>query len=308
MHFGRRGWEQMASSLKRLVETTPFLLELKFAVLKPLHWLQYSIRQNPNEIHTATHGAGGVISSPEYAFIPKHPDAGSCQGGYLVMHNGVRVLPTCYIGWQNYALLRASKGVHEPEEERVFMDVLKTLKPGATMVELGAYWAFYSLWFQQTVPNARSILVEPMLSNLNYGRKNFQINGRQGEFIHALVGDEERRGDGERTVTVDSLVRDYRLDTIDILHADIQGFEDAMLAGGRTALQSGMVKWVFISTHSEQLHEDCRNGLLKYGYVLVAQAQAREINGPDGVLVMRHHTVPDPGISPIRLSPDATRA
>jgi hypothetical protein len=289
------------SRLKRLIETTPLLLGLKFAFLKPLHWLMYTIKRNPNEIHTATRGAVGIVSSPEYDHIPKHPDAGLCKGGYLVMHNGVRVLPTCYIGWQNYAMLRASKGVHEPEEERVFMNVLTTMKPGATMVELGAYWAFYSLWFQQAVPNARSVLVEPMLSNLNYGRKNFLINSRRGEFVHAFVGAEESSGECGRTVTVDSLIRDHGITAIDILHADIQGVERRMLMGGRTAFQAGIIKWVFISTHSEQLHNDCRDELSRHGYVMVAEAQASEIDGPDGVLVMRHHTVPDPEISPILL-------
>lgn len=125
------------SRLKHLIETMPLIVVLTFAFLKPLHRLLYTIKRNPNEIHTATRIAVGIVSSPEYDHISQHPDAGFCKGGYLVMHNGVRVLPTCYIGWQNYAMLRASKGVHEPEEDRVFMNVLATMKPGATMVERG---------------------------------------------------------------------------------------------------------------------------------------------------------------------------
>jgi len=228
-----------AASFKRIVETTPWLLEVKFAFLKPLHWLQYTIKRDPNERSVVVHGARGIISSPEYPFIPKHPDAGTCKGGHLIMHNGVRVLPTCYLGWQNYVMVRDARGVHEPEEERVFMDVLRTLGPGATMVELGAYWAFYSLWFQQAIEGARSVLVEPTLSNLNYGRKNFRINGRKGTFVHAFIGAEEAERNGQRTVTVDSIARESGLDSIDILHADIQGHERTMLDGARELLDAG---------------------------------------------------------------------
>lgn len=295
----------MLRRLRHLVETTPWLLELKFAVLKPLHYLQFHWKRDANERLTATHGAQSIVASPEYELIPKHPQAGSCKGGYLVMHNGVRVLPTCYIGWQNYAMLRKSKGVHEPEEERVFMNVLKTMRPEAVMVEFGAYWAFYSLWFQQAVVNGRSVLVEPILSHLNYGRKNFQINGRTGDFVHAFVGAEPCEEDGFRTVSLDSIATEFELTQIDILHADIQGFERDMISGGQRLFQAGKVKWAFISTHSEQLHADCRHALEGLEYVTVAEARPSEITGPDGVLVMRHKTVPDPEIHPIRLATGA---
>ena len=290
--------------LKRCVENSPALLEVKYALLKPMHWLHYQIKRDPNERNNVAHGAASVMASPEYPFIPKHPDAGTCRGGHLVMHNGVRVLPTCYIGWQNYCLLRGSKGVHEPEEERIFMDVLATMRPGATMLELGAYWAFYSLWFQQTVPHARSVLVEPVLSHLNYGKKNFRINGRTGTFIHALIGDAEGRLGDECVVSVDGVLRDTGIDALDILHADIQGHERRMLDGARDAIRAGRIRWAFISTHSDALHDDCRRFLLDHGFELVTEARACDIAGPDGVLVVRHASVPDPGIHPIRLRRD----
>jgi hypothetical protein len=44
-------------------------------------------------------------------------------------------------------LIELCKGYHEPQEELVFHKVMKRLPPNATMIELGGYWAFYSLWF-----------------------------------------------------------------------------------------------------------------------------------------------------------------
>ena len=294
MHVMRR--------IKHCVETTPWLLELKFTLLRPLHFFSYLLKQDANEKRIVRDAARTVTSSSEYAYIARHPDAGRIVDGLLVMHNGTRVLPTCYLGWANSVMLQGTGGVHEPEEERVFQDVLRTMRAGAVMLELGAYWAFYSLWFQSVVPNARSFLVEPELSHLNYGKKNFQINGRQGVFTQALVGAEPGSIDGRTVVSVDSLMRDHAIDVIDILHADIQGFELDMLRGADTALCKNKIRWVFISTHSEELHRECRDHLAKRRFVVVADASQSQIDGPDGVLVMRHETVPDPQIEPLRLA------
>lgn len=292
----------LVNYVKKRVETSAWLLELKFAALRPLHFVSYVLKQDANE-RAIVHGAASqVMASPEYELIPKHPDAGKVKGGRLVMHNGTRVLPTCYLGWPNYVMLRGTGGVHEPEEERVFLDVLKTMPAGAVMLELGAYWAFYSLWFQSAVPDAKSFLVEPQLSHLNYGKKNFRINGRHGVFIHAFVGDVESSGNGQATVTVDSVMAQHDIRAIDVVHADVQGFELDMLRGARHALENGRVRWFFISTHSHDLHRDCREFLADRGFVVVAEAIQGQISGPDGVLVMRHERVPDPGIAPIRLA------
>jgi hypothetical protein len=45
------------------------------------------------------------------------------------------------------------------------------------MIELGSFWAFYSLWFHAVVPLATNYMIEPVLQNLNYGRTNFELNG-----------------------------------------------------------------------------------------------------------------------------------
>ncbi len=36
-------------------------------------------------------------------------------------------------------------------EERLFGEVLEWMPSGAVMVELGAYWAYYSTWFARCV-------------------------------------------------------------------------------------------------------------------------------------------------------------
>ena len=71
------------------------------------------------------------------------------------MHNGLRVLYGRYYGsWVN-EIISQLKGVHEPQEERVFYEVLKHIPAGATMVEAGCYWGYYSMWFARQVQDAR---------------------------------------------------------------------------------------------------------------------------------------------------------
>jgi predicted O-methyltransferase YrrM len=124
--------------------------------------------------------------------IPKVADAGkvltNAQGKRIqVMHNGIQVLADGYYSTPLTQLIEKLQGHHEPQEEKVFYEILKLVKPGSTMIELGAYWGFYSLWFQSAVNGARNVMVEPEEENLRIGRQNFEFNGRTGTFLHALV-------------------------------------------------------------------------------------------------------------------------
>jgi hypothetical protein len=49
-------------------------------------------------------------------------------------------------------------GHHEPQEEKVFHEVLKQIRPGGVMIELGAYWGYYSLWFHKNIVRATNYL------------------------------------------------------------------------------------------------------------------------------------------------------
>jgi hypothetical protein len=130
--------------------------------------------------------------------------------------------------------------------------------PKPVMLELGAYWAHYSMWLKQTHPQAVCHMVEPDPANLEAGRENFRANGFTGEFHQGLVG----RGGFQ----VDAFLRTHGFDHLDILHADIQGFEAEMLDGAAEALAAHRVDRVFVSTHSESLHISVEATLRSHGY------------------------------------------
>lgn len=219
-----------------------------------------------------------------------------------IMHNGVRVARDGYDGPWMTDIIRKLRGHHEPQEELVFHEVLKGLGQASLMVELGAYWAYYSLWFRQQYPQARSVLVEPDPNNMAIGQYNFHLNGREGTFVRAFVGREPHEAQPCRLesngvvetipqVSVDALVKDLGLGTIDLLLADIQGAELEMLQGMEATIARGGLRRLFVSTHDEcisgdfALHEKCLQWIKDHGGRIIAEHTVYESYSGDGLIV-----------------------
>jgi hypothetical protein len=134
-----------------------------------------------------------VVSDPNNQRIPRVPWAGVIgrdprfEDPFVVMHNGLRVLMGSYYGAFSQILV-INRGVHEPQEELAFSRVLDRITPGEGMVELGAYWGFYSAWFKSRHPENRAFLIEPEPLHLEAGRRNFELNALDGEFVRGHVG------------------------------------------------------------------------------------------------------------------------
>jgi hypothetical protein len=204
------------------------------------------------------------------------------------MHNGLQVLVGGYYGNGITRMLKANKGCHEPQEEIVFDEVLKRLPEQSVMIECGAYWAFYSMWFLKARPKGRAFMIEPDPANLEVGAKNFAHNGCKGVFENAGLGEAEgRMDDGTRIVSVPSFMLAHGLERADVLHMDIQGAEFATLRGAAHLLQRRLIDYVFVSTHSEQLHEDCVSLLRGVGYLVEVTITPEKSCSVDGVIVAR---------------------
>lgn len=242
-----------------------------------------------------------ALASADNARIPRVPGAGTISGGdarVQLMHNGLKVGVDSYYGSEMTDMLTHNAGVHEPQEELVFQTALPHLRPGATMIELGAYWAFYSAWFLTKVPSSRAFLIEPMAANLESGRRNLALNGvfDRATLIKGWVGeidDEHREPDGT-PVALDTFVRERGIDRIDLLHADVQGAEMNLLKDARATFAAGKVDWLFLSTHSMRKHAWCKRWLLSHGMNLVAEADLPESYSVDGILVFKRPGTPGP--------------
>ncbi len=240
-----------------------------------------------------------VLLCADSDYIPKVPDAGKVRADengnrVQLMHNDLLVVADGYYGEFVTQIIQRLKGHHEPQEEKVFHEVLKSVMPGSTMIELGCYWAYYSMWFQKAVKNARNYMIEPAKAALDCGRRNFQLNGMHGEFTLARIGRTSSVGweasgaGGENatapTVCVRDFVQQKRIEKVALLHSDIQGFEYEMLQGCDDLITGRQIEFIFISTHSLRVHFQCLKYLARSGYTIIAEHTPKESYSEDGLI------------------------
>lgn len=243
-----------------------------------------------------------VLACPDNSRLPRHRHAGRVRGGLQTMFNGLQVVADGYYGTVVTKMLRLNKGSHEPQEELVFAEVLLQVPAGGTMVELGAYWGFYSLWFTNSISGGRTWLVEPELRHLQVGRQNFEVNGLRAEFHVAEVGAASAPGEPER-ISLDDFLSARGIEHLNILHADIQGAEVEMLRGAGKSLRSKAVDFVFISTHGEEIHRDCVDLLEEFDYEVPVSVRPAQSYSFDGLVVAHakgvlRRTLPVPSLKP----------
>lgn len=208
-----------------------------------------------------------IVSDPCNRLIRRVPYAGfvghdpKTECDFVIMHNGVLVPRRCYYG--NFAdILIVNRGVHEPQEELVFGLVMPEVPDGEPMVELGAYWGFYSAWFKRCHPSSSVYLVEPKREHLAVGQQTFQLNAIEGNFVQGFVG---AGGMNFGQFCEQNSIRD-----IGVLHADIQGAEVELLQDIRPILEANRIRFLFVSTHGQVIHENCRSFLESVGYRVIA--------------------------------------
>lgn len=233
--------------------------------------------------------------------IPKVRDAGrifDLDGEPVqVMHDGTLVLAGGYYGSWMSRIIADLHGHHEPQEELLFHALLAQARPGTLLVELGAYWAFYSNWFLGAVPGSRAVCVEPEAAHLEVGRRNLELNGRAAELIRASVGEayrpaaaEDDGGDVE-CLDMPALVDRIGPEPIELLHMDVQGAETGFIRSLRRAAAAQRVRFLVASTHHESIsgsastHDDCLEELRSQGAVILAEHSVAESFSGDGLIV-----------------------
>lgn len=214
------------------------------------------------------------------------------------MHNGIKVLADLYYDQFNTEIVKRLRGHHEPQEEKAFYEVLKRIKDGGVMIELGAYWGYYSLWFHRAIQKATNYLIETVADNLQIGQRNFELNGFDGHFSRALIGKTEKLSDDPPTITVDGFVRREGLERIAILHADIQGHEYEMLLGATDCLRNCRFQFVFISSHGFRVHAQCLGLLRRHGFHIICEHTPGESFAVDALIA----ATTDTGMKPFRIS------
>jgi FkbM family methyltransferase len=217
------------------------------------------------------------------------------------MHNGVRVVAGGYYGHWMTGIIERLRGHHEPQEEVVFHEVLKHVPPNATMVELGGFWSYYSLWFKSQHGDKRqAFVVEPDPNHIAIGRANAALNSQEITFVQASVGPETISARAFNTesagniqipqISVASLLRDYRISKLDILHCDTQGAETAIIRSCEALFGSKAIHFGIFSTHSHHIsgdpltHQRCLAMLKDFGGTILAEHDVHESFSGDGLI------------------------
>ncbi len=256
-----------------------------------------------------------TVSCRDCDALPKAEHAGEVmeRDGHRVqvMHNGLLIEEGCYYGpWMTHIIAQL-KGHHEPQEEVVMNAILARLaaeeraphEGAPTMIELGSFWAFYSMWFLTQFPDGRTIGMEPDPVYLDVGRRNFALNNLQGTFLHGAVGNQpgatveftaESTG---KPVTVpqydlDSLMAETDCPRADIVMVDIQGFETVLVTRAEQLIRSGAIRFMMISTHHHTFtgnpltHQQLRDWLDTVGAHVVAEHSITESYAGDGLIAV----------------------
>ena len=235
-----------------------------------------------------------TVSCNDNMYIDRIEDAGKIIKNFQFLHNGIKIKIGSYYGYGYSHLLKINKGVHEPQEERVFQEVLKYIPSGGVMLELGSFWSFYSIWFQKQVLNGVNYMIEPDYLSLLKGKINFRINGFQGNFTNASISHTSIKNQPIPVITVDDFLKKNRIKKLNILHSDIQAEEYNMLKGSINSFDAGLIDFVFISTHSNDLHKKCIKFLSDKKYEIIADIDLYKTFSVDGLIVAKNSNIQGP--------------
>jgi FkbM family methyltransferase len=241
-----------------------------------------------------------TICCKDCGYLPKVEHAGEIvteqSQEYQLMHNGIKVLKDCYYGAWMTTLIQLLHGHHEPQEEKIFHEILKYIPRNSIMIELGSYWGYYSMWFQQKIMGARNFLIEPDPKNILIGKKHFELNNMHGYFMQAMVGatsnerqlftDWDYNNHEIEMICMDDFAEKNNVDFIYLLHSDIQGAEIDMLKGCQQLIAQKRIGYFFVSTH-RGTHEECLKILTEAHLHIVLAHTRKESFSADGLIVAK---------------------
>jgi FkbM family methyltransferase len=229
--------------------------------------------------------------------LDRHEKAGQIEidtdgNKYQYMFNGVKIMyGTYHSPWMNEIITNLN-GHHEPQEELCFHYLLETLSSDANMIELGANWAYYSIWFNKLIKTPYNLCIEPVIENLEDGVKNHELNNCTNmEFINGYMGmsdskNTQFRNWDNRVLTLDrysiSTLISTRNKFFDVVHSDIQGGELDVLNSSVGVLDK--IGYFIISTHDNK-HKPCLDFLNQNNFTVLVQHSIQESYAADGLIL-----------------------
>ena len=276
--------------LKQKIKNLPGVYNAILFILNLIHYFDWRFHSRFPKYKLTSYWQqriSTVKASDDNQRLTQVPDAGKVFKDHQLLHNGLKITLGSYYDYGNTHLLIENKGVHEPQEEYAFAEILPFIPAKGTMMELGSYWAFYSMWFSSQIPNAQNLMIEPDPHKMNFGKLNFKLNRLSGTFDLGFIADQNNLKPNIPYYSVDYLMKKHDIKHLNILHSDIQGFELKMLEGSKAAMQNQKIDFFFISTHSNELHGACMEKLKSNQYQILCDANLDESFSVDGLIVAK---------------------
>ena len=245
--------------------------------------------------------------------IPKVEGAGDIfeEGdiSYQLMHNGLKVIKDGYYGAWMSELINQLKGHHEPQEEKVFHEMCKRTSTDGLMLEIGCFWAYYSLWYLKDKPNRSAVGLEPDTLHMQIGQKNALLNRmeKQIKMLNGVASEAPRDTVKIKTETGEDLVlRGYTIkdllnyankDIVEIVHCDAQGAEAFIVDQIIELGKDQKLRFCIISTHSYEItgdpltHQKCLAKMNEAGAHIIAEHDVHESYSGDGLIAASFSSV-----------------
>lgn len=196
------------------------------------------------------------------------------------------------------------------EFEKYILQMVESFPSNSyTMIELGSNQAYYSLMFHSILKKLGlspvNILIEGQEENLQRGVEHFNINSFVAESRLYAIGTEEMALEALATGfkdkaaefcsqyvsnwrTLVEIFSEFGIENLDVLHCDIDLCEGVMFETAREIFEQKRVKYIFLSTHGNVLHEFCLKFLTDCGYSILLNHDSRFAPvGGDTLLIAR---------------------
>ncbi len=177
---------------------------------------------------------------------------------------------------------------HEVLLDRIYQIPNSWAGDVATVVDLGANIGITTLFFSQYFPNARYVCVEPDSENARLLRRNVAGLGDRVQIIEGAVSDHSgsrafdrsgRSWEGRlcgqgisgpqvRCYTMNEVMAESTLTSIDILKVDIEGAEEQLFMSGGDWLKR--VKLMIVELHDAYTIERFRKDVAAMGFTVIA--------------------------------------
>ncbi len=167
----------------------------------------------------------------------------------------------------------------------LFLKVLSRVKSEKpVMIEVGCFWAVWSLAFRYKFPTGKNILIELGKRQLTIGLTNFELNNfdsinyhggffleKSGTFNNKVADLEYDKLEDESDMVGPELdfleiYEEQKLDVIDLIHMDIQGSELLLVEKLKDLLSKRKILNLVIATHSQSIHSRILEILTENGF------------------------------------------